>query len=248
MSSTFWTQKRPIFTLLIYTMNKFERELEKWNKGILRGAQAKLAKELRVSTATVALWSTGKRHPSKGYIAQMAHLFHLDNYSVMRLFTAGKYQEPVMQNTTDLREENTPENAYKTDYKKVSSVAGQSNSVSLPLLAHVPVQYPLLDESEVETWWTFPRRYAKGAKYLLHWAVTNTKTHNNDLCLIKPSSELQADKMMLLRTPQGYTIRRTYAAKGKIWLYKENKKTGRSYAFSQVIPVGIVVCKLENID
>ena len=59
-------------------MNKFEKQLEKWNNGVLRGAQAKLAKILNVSTATVAFWATGKRTPSKGYIAQMAQLFGMD--------------------------------------------------------------------------------------------------------------------------------------------------------------------------
>ena len=45
-------------------MNQFEKQLEKWNNGVLRGAQAKLARILKVSTATVALWTTGKRNPS----------------------------------------------------------------------------------------------------------------------------------------------------------------------------------------
>ena len=59
-------------------MNKFEKQLEKWNRGVLRGAQARLAKALGVSTATTALWATGKRRPSKGYAEQMARLFGMN--------------------------------------------------------------------------------------------------------------------------------------------------------------------------
>ena len=93
-------------------MNKFEKQLEKWNKGTLRGAQAKLAKCLRVSTATVAMWATGKRHPSKGFIAKMADLFGLDEYTVARLFSAN-FQQPFIdfsptRNSYSLRDAAAP--------------------------------------------------------------------------------------------------------------------------------------------
>ena len=93
-------------------MNKFEKQLEKWNGGVLRGAQAKLAKILKVSTATVALWTTGKRHPSKGYAQQMAALFGLDLYGVTRLFEdSSRVAYPLAAENTPhhcLRESETP--------------------------------------------------------------------------------------------------------------------------------------------
>ena len=86
-----------------YPMNKFEKQLEKWNKGILRGAQAKLAKTLGVSTATTALWTTGKRSPSKGYVEQMAKLFDMDALDVYKLFDRRSVIYPDPPNVSSAR-------------------------------------------------------------------------------------------------------------------------------------------------
>lgn len=168
-------------------INKFEKQLEKWNGGILRGAQAKLARLLQVSTATVALWTTGKRRPSKGYVAQMAQLFGLDEFSIMRLFTpVTTYPEaPPFSPLPALRDAQGPENAYSAD-----NSAAQSNSVSIPLLSAVPLNYPALTGCEVTEWWTLPRQRTQGGKYLLDI--------NNTLWLIKPASVWTEGKTMLI--------------------------------------------------
>lgn len=230
-------------------MNKFERELEKWNGGVLRGAQAKLAKTLHVSTATVALWSTGKRHPSKGYIAQIAHLFHLDQYRVMRLFDTGTYAEPAASDSS-LRETNGAENAYKTDPDETEILSPKSNSVSLPFLANVPAGYPDFDDSDVIEWWTLPRRYAKGAKYLVRCCGDSMKgsVEYDDLCLIKPEQEFLDGKVMLVKTAQGYLIKRIRKENGKIVLYSDNNKKYKAFSPSQAVPVGIVVRKITDVQ
>lgn len=230
-------------------MNKFERELEKWNNGVLRGAQAKLAKSLHVSTATVALWSTGKRHPSKGYIEQMAHLFHLDPYQVMRLFTANSYTQPTVYEGT-LREESTSDNAYNSDSSEAELLSPQSNSVSLPFLANVPAGYPTFNESDVIEWWTLPRRYAKGAKYLVRCCGDSMEgsVGYDDLCLIKPEQEFLDGKVMLVKTAQGYVIKRIRKENGKIVLYSDNNKKYKAFSPAQAVPVGIVVRKITDVQ
>ena len=231
-------------------MNKFERELEKWNGGVLRGAQAKLAKALRVSTATVALWSTGKRHPSKGYIAQMAHLFKTDEYSVVRLFGAA-YNEPASQSAPAFFEDGA-QSAYKTDREAAEAelLTPQSNSVSLPFLANVPAGYPDFDDSEVIEWWTLPRRYAKGAKYLVRCCGDSMEgsVGYDDLCLIKPADEFLDGKVMLVKTAQGYLIKRIRKEKGKIVLYSDNDKKYKAFSPAQASPVGIVVRKITDVQ
>ena len=229
-------------------MNKFERELEKWNGGVLRGAQAKLAKALNVSTAIVALWSNGKRHPSKGYIAQMAHLFHLDQYSVMRLFSAS-YTDPA-ENATALHEDNSSDNAYNADGQETEMISPQSNSVSLPFLANVPAGFPSYDDSDVIEWWTLPRRYAKGAKYLVRCCGDSMEgsVGYDDLCLIKPTSEFLDGKVMLVKIEQGYVIKRIRKEKGKIVLYSDNNKKYKAFSPEQATPVGIVVRKITDVQ
>ena len=176
-------------------INKFEKQLEKWNGGVLRGAQAKLARLLQVSTATVALWATGKRRPSKGYVAQMAQLFGLDEFYIMRLFTPATTYPEVnpLSSLPALRDAQTPENTYTAD-----NPATQSNSVSVPLLSAVPLHYPDLTGCEITEWWTLPRQRAQGGKYLLEL--------DNALWLIKPAHEFLDGKTMLISAKGSFLV------------------------------------------
>lgn len=176
-------------------INKFEKQLEKWNGGVLRGAQAKLARLLQVSTATVALWATGKRRPSKGYVAHMAQLFGLDEFYIMRLFTPATTYPEVnpLSPLPALRDAQTPENTYTAD-----NSATQSNSVSVPLLSAVPLLYPDLTGCEITEWWTLPRQRAQGGKYLLEL--------DNALWLIKPAHEFLDGKTMLISAEGSFLV------------------------------------------
>ena len=187
-------------------INKFEKQLEKWNGGVLRGAQAKLAKLLNVSTATVALWATGKRRPSKGYAAKMAQLFGLDGYDVMRLF-APTTTYPDLQPcgaVHALRDSSPAENTYTVD---TPANYAQTNSIKLPCLARVPQNWPQYDESDVLEWWTLPRRCAKVAKYLLP-AQAVGQAGQDVFYFIKPETDASG-KCWLVPTPSGFALTRT---------------------------------------
>ena len=210
-------------------INKFEKQLEKWNGGVLRGAQAKLARLLQVSTATVALWATGKRRPSKGYVAQMAQLFGLDEFYIMRLFTPATTYPEVnpLSPLPALRDAQTPENTYTAD-----NSATQSNSVSVPLLSAVPLHYPALTGCEVTEWWTLPRQRAQGGKYLLEL--------DNALWLIKPAHEFLDGKKMLI------------SAKGSFLLVQVQGATllqgnGQTFPTNQAQAHGLAVLKISYI-
>ncbi len=223
-------------------MNKFEKALMAWNNGILRGSQAKLAKELQVSTATVALWATGKRNPSKGYIAMMAKLFNMSEYEVLRLFMSASYADSPVS----LRE-NPADSIYNTDTELLTP---QSNSVALPYLANVPAGYPEYDQADVIEWWTLPRRYARGAKYLVRCCGDSMEgsVGYDDLCLIKPETEFLDGKVMLVKVPQGHLIKRIRKENGKIVLYSDNNKKYKAFAPDTVQPVGLVVRKITDVQ
>lgn len=226
-------------------MNKFEKTLMAWNNGILRGAQAKLAKELQVSTATVALWATGKRNPSKGYVALMAKLFNLSEYEVLRLFIPGTYPESSPR--ADGLHENPADSIYNTDTEILTP---QSNSVALPYLANIPAGYPDYDQADVIEWWTLPRRYARGAKYLVRCCGDSMEgsVGYDDLCLIKPENEFLDGKVMLVKVNEGYLIKRIRKENGKIVLYSDNNKKYRAFAPDRVQPVGLVVRKITDVQ
>lgn len=229
-------------------INKFEKELEKWNGGVLRGAQAKLAKLLRVSTATVALWTTGKRHPSKGYAAQMSQLFGLDIYDVMRLFPPTTTYPDFQPNqpVRSLRDSQGPENTYSADNSETDfsqPLPAHTNSVSLPCLTAFPENYPHYQESDVAEWWTVPLRYAKGAKYL----VKDIQASSDELYFIRPEKTLSEGKTMLVKTPQGYTVKKITKQNGKIVLYTAENHFFAEFPEEQITPIGIAVQKLTGI-
>ncbi len=228
-------------------MNKFEKALASWNDGTLRGAQAKLAKILKVSTATVALWATGKRNPSKGYVAQMAKLFGISEEKVLRLFMPTTYPEGTAHTATF--HENTAEGIYNTD-KEAELLSPQSNSVALPFLANVPAGYPDFDEADVIEWWTLPRRYAKGAKYLVRCCGDSMQgsVEYDDLCLIKPETSFLDGKVMLVKVENGYLIKRICKENGKIVLYSDNNKKYKAFTPDRVQPVGLVVRKITDVQ
>jgi repressor LexA len=222
-------------------MNRFEKELEKWNNGVLRGAQARLAKEMNVSTAIVALWASGKRKPSKGYAEKLARLFGLPPAQLELLFPSVTYPVSVITDYPMLRE---------TPNAEAEVIPPQSNSVSLPFLANVPAGYPEFDDSNIIEWWTLPRRYAKGAKYLVRCCGDSMEgsVGYDDLCLIKPETEFLEGKVMLVKTGNGYVIKRIRKENGKIVLYSDNNKKYKAFMPHQAQPIGIVVRKITDVQ
>jgi len=222
-------------------MNRFEKELEKWNNGVLRGAQARLAKEMNVSTAIVTLWASGKRKPSKGYAEKLARLFHLSVAQLEQIFPSGSYTTCLSADYPMLRE---------TPSEDAEMISPQSNSVSLPFLANIPAGYPEFDDSNIIEWWTLPRRYAKGAKYLVRCCGDSMEgsVGYDDLCLIKPETEFLEGKVMLVKTGNGYVIKRIRKENGKIVLYSDNNKKYKAFMPNEAQPVGVVVRKITDVQ
>lgn len=225
-------------------MNKFEKQLEKWNKGTLRGAQAKLARILKVSTATVALWATGKRRPSKGYAAQMADLFQTDVYSLMRLFDTNTTTYPDgfrPSQPLTLRDKENTDFAYNLSQKQ--KTLKESNSVSLPFLQSVPEHYPQYDEDDIIEWWTLPRRCAKGAKYLIQPETSDTE----NLYMIKPSTLLENGKLMLVKTEKEILLGRVRLENDDVILTPENGFSPIVLSQKTIRPLGVAVRKITDL-
>lgn len=205
-------------------MNKFEKQLEKWNNGILRGAQSKLAKRLHVSTATVALWATGQRHPSKGYVSKMAHLFKLDVYEVTRLFDP-QISYPTTSGTShpiELHDAKGVENPYFP-----SNWHSHTNTVSLPVFTQVPPSFPYYATTDALEYWVLPTSATQGAQYLF---LLPTKDDPIQLLFIKPSKAWVKGRPMLARKKNTYQL-------------ISAKCTKQTFA-ADLEPVGIIVRQL----
>lgn len=224
-------------------MNKFEKQLEKWNGGVLRGAQAKLAKILQVSTATVALWSTGKRRPSKGFLAKMAQLFAMDAYDVMRLFPpATTYPDTQLHHIpAALHDAQDESNAYSAD-----KFAKKGNSVSVPLLTGVTAAFPVYEESDVAEWWTFPRRAAQGGKWLLANTDNSDPNGKTHLLLLRPAQELESGKIMLVRVQGKTQLKRVQIVGETACLYTTNGKQEACFSLAEIVPLATAVLKITD--
>ncbi len=226
-------------------MNKFEKQLEKWNNGVLRGAQAKLAKVLKVSTATTALWTTGKRHPSKGYIAQMATLFGLDAYDVLKLFDVSSnivYPTPENWSPSHILREKS--NSVIYPLPKAAQVLPQ-NTVKLPFLATIPLRYPHYPEEDILEWWSIPRRYAQGAKYLVRSKniALPDAVSDEDLCWVKPCQEPADQQITLLTDGHSFQTRRAVCREKKChYIPLDNSKVKLSASFH---PIGVLVRRIK---
>lgn len=234
-------------------MNKFEKQLEKWNNGVLRGAQAKLARALGVSTATTALWSTGKRRPSKGYVAQMAALFGLDVYSVLKLFEIHPsiiYPTPAETNSVHLLRDAAEDYSYQAveNVPQPDPFLPQSNSVLLPFLNTIPPQYPQYDTDNVLEWWSIPRRYAQGAKYIIRSrdAALDNAAGDDDLCLVNPGADPSHGQAVLFTNGKGrFAVYRAQTGpEGLSYSTLSGKavKVGKSF-----YPLGIVVRRIQSL-
>jgi transcriptional regulator with XRE-family HTH domain len=73
----------------------FVNVLQEWNDGILRGAQAKLARKLIVSRVTVLHWCQMQLRPSEIQIKKMAKLFCKTEEEIKNLFEKIKKQKHV---------------------------------------------------------------------------------------------------------------------------------------------------------
>lgn len=180
-------------------MNQFEKQLEKWNNGVLRGAQAKLARILKVSTATVALWTTGKRNPSKGYIEQMAGLFQIAPQTLRKLLQMPAapiaYPEAAITQSHTLRE-----NADEGLYLPRPALSAQSNSIAIPLLGVIPSGNTLYEDGDVLEWWTLPRQRTQGAKFLFKLPGTR------QIAAIKPGERAAFTQCVVLLKNGAYAL------------------------------------------
>ncbi len=218
------------------TINRFEKQLEKWNRGVLRGAQARLAKSLQVSTATVALWATGKRHPSKGYLAHMARLFKLDISQVARLF----YQPSVAIKTCPLSLENHPSTLHDSAADWYGPIS-LTKTVSLPVFTRVPDFYPRYNPTEVKGWWTLPQSEAKQAQFLFSFP---TKNNPDRLLFIQPCSTWKNDRWMLCKKTDAYLLVYVQCLQKQVLLQTTE---GEKLTSKNIRPVGLVVRHITDV-
>lgn len=191
------------------------------NEGQVRGAQAKLASKLGLSTASVANWFSGKSFPSAENIKKMARAYKLDEKELKATFL------------DDNEFTNTIHAIPLTD----------KNTISLPILADVPAGLPDFSEADVETFWDIPRWVFPGADFVVkcNGDSLEPKLHLGDYCVIRKTEEPLHGRAMVVKTENGICMKVINKLKdGTIELRSTNPKY-RPFIPQELTIVGLII-------
>jgi len=152
------------------------------NNGKERGAQAKLASDLRLTTASVANWFSGKSYPNDENLKRIAKQYKLEFEEVRKAFYDDEFAQEVQ--AVPLTDKNT---------------------IQLPILADVPAGLPEFSDRDVEMFVDIPRFLFPGADFIVRCIGDSLepKIHLGDYCVIRKMQEAIDGRAMLVRTENG---------------------------------------------
>lgn len=189
-----------------------EQLLKAVNYGKIRGAQTVLANKIKLSTASVANWFTGKTYPTEDNIKRIANAYNLDINEVRKAFYP--YDD-------------TPTPEKKTEFvREVEAIPlTAKNTIQLPILADVPAGLPEYSDRDVEMFVDIPRFMFPKADYVVRCIGDSLepKIHRGDFCVIRTMTEPLDGKAMLVRTESGACMKVIKKmADGLVKLYSTN--------------------------
>lgn len=77
--------------------------LKKWNNGIYRGAQRRLARELGVEESAISDCLSGRQNPSEKMIVKMAKILNQPEEEIKRIFYTPREEMSYVQNNIKRR-------------------------------------------------------------------------------------------------------------------------------------------------
>lgn len=185
-------------------MDKLNKLFEQ-KYGAIRGAQTKLANDLKISQSTIACWISGRNKPSPDMIKKMAKLFNVSVSDIYAVFEEDK--------------------EFSRSFRAIPLT--DKNTISLPILADVPAGLPDFSEADVETFWDIPRWVFPGADFVVkcNGDSLEPKLHQGDYCVIRKTEEPLNGRAMVVKTENGVCMKVIKKlADGKIQLCSTNKK------------------------
>lgn len=199
-----------------------EELLAELNDGVLRGAQAKLANLLKLSTPTVSEWMAGKKKPSVENIKKMAKIFNKSEKELKNIWWEENLEFSRSMRAIPLTDKNT---------------------ISLPILADVPAGLPDFSEADVETFWDIPRWVFPGADFVVkcNGDSLEPKLHLGDYCVIRKTEEPLHGRAMVVKTENGICMKVINKLKdGTIELRSTNPKY-RPFIPQELTIVGLII-------
>lgn len=196
--------------------------LQHINDGQTRGAQAKLASDLQISTASVANWFSGKSFPAAENIKKMSKLYSLTESEIKKIFLEEGREFSSSLKAIPLTDKNT---------------------ISLPILADVPAGLPEFSDADVETFWDIPRWVFPGADFVVkcNGDSLEPKLHLGDYCVIRKTEEPINGRAMVVKTEHGICMKVINKLKdGVIELRSTNPKY-KPFIPEELTIVGLII-------
>ena len=183
--------------------------LKRANGGILRGAQANLARKLGIGESSVSRWLDGKAKPSEQYVLAISRLVGCSPADVLSAFGIKEKSD---------------------EFAPLSSVQGApltpNNTVTLPILADVPAGMPEYSDRDVEQFVDFPRFLFPGADYVIRCIGDSLEPNirKGDYCVIRKMKEPLDGRPMFVRTENGVCMKIVKKTKDGVRLVSLNPK------------------------
>ena len=202
-------------------MDKLNKLFEQ-KYGAIRGAQTKLANDLKISQSTVACWISGRNKPSLDLIKKMAKLFNISVAEMQEAFGVEDKEFSRSLRVTPLTDKNT---------------------ISLPILADVPAGLPDFSDADVETFWDIPRWVFPGADFVVkcNGDSLEPKLHIGDYCVIRKTEEPLHGRAMVVKTENGVCMKVINKKKdGTIQLCSTNPKY-KPFTPNELTIIGLII-------
>lgn len=196
-----------------------EQLLKQINYGKLRGAQAKLSKELSLSEAAVTNWFNGKNYPTEENIKKIATAYNLDINEVRKAFYEDEFVESF--NAVPLT---------------------KSNTIQLPILADVPAGLPEYSDRDVEMFVDIPRFLFPGADFVVKCIGDSLepKIQKGDFCVIRKMQEPLDGRAMLVKSESGVCMKVIKKIKDGLQLCSTNPKY-KPFTPKELTIIGLII-------
>lgn len=205
-----------------------EQLLKAINNGKLRGAQAKLSKDLSLTEAAVTNWFGGKNYPTDENIRKIAALYALSEAEVRAAF-------------------------YETD-EFVPAVKAvpltPNNTVTLPILADVPAGLPEFSDRDIEMFVDIPRWLFPGGDFVVKCIGDSLEPEirKGDYCVIRKMTDPLDCKQMLVKTEHGICMKVVRKGKdGRTWLCSLNPKY-KPFVAEHLTIIGLILGRWNRTD
>ncbi|MDR3071428.1 MAG: XRE family transcriptional regulator [Endomicrobium sp.] len=163
--------------------------------------QTELAQKIGYMRNSIAQYEIGKLVPSIKVLEKIAHETNKSlNYFLYDKQTSELREKASEYNTSDM------------------------NTVTIPIYNAIPTSYPDFSQEEPLGFEGMPRALSKGAKFAIVCDEEDMQPSitKYDICYIKPTSEAIDGKIMLVKTNNGFKIRKIQKSKNEIKLISDN--------------------------